>query len=199
MRRPFLIPPSTVNRPPITADSGSFGKLSRLTTIRARRTLATRSGARSIPGRDGLRWDAIRRQLGGNSTLAEIVVRSLDTTDSLSVQEHLSRDRTTRVREVDQATYAVAPNQSIESRQRMKPRNVRRADIAGLLLCRWSRSNQRQAEEALAGARAKLIWSRARCSRALPSLAPGQTLNPNALRSALSSLRPALRPVSSHA
>ena len=87
-----------------------------------------------MPGRDGLRWDAIRRQLGSSSALAEKVVRSLDTTDSLSVQEHLSRDRTTRVREVDQATYAVAPKQSIESRQRMKPRNVRRADIAGFFL-----------------------------------------------------------------
>ena len=126
-------PPSTVPRSPITVHSGSFGKLSRLTTIEARRTLATRSGARSILGRDGLRWDAIRRQLGGNSTLAEIVVRSLDTTDSLSVQEHLSRDRTTRVREVDQATYAVASNRTIESCQRIKPRNVRRADIAGFL------------------------------------------------------------------
>ena len=97
-----------------------------------------------MPGRDGLRWDAIRRQLGGSSALAEIVVRSLDTTDSLSVQEHLSRDRTTRVREVDQATYAVAPRQSIESRQRMKPRNVRRADIAGLLfvVARFANNNK---------------------------------------------------------
>ena len=90
-----------------------------------------------MPGRDGLRWDAIRRQLGSSSALAEMVVRSLDTTDSLSVQEHLSRDRTTRVREVDQATYAVAPKQPIESCQRMKLRNARRADIAGLFLCRW--------------------------------------------------------------
>jgi len=160
---------------PLTTESGSFGKLSRLTAIGARRTLATRSGARSIPGRDGLRWDAIRRQLGGNSTLAEIVVRSLDTTDSLSVQEHLSRDRTTRVREVDQATYAVASNRTIESRQRMKPRNVRRADIAGLCLfgSRCEPNKQAPQVPALACARAKLIWSRARWTRALPLFSPG--------------------------
>src|SRR4051812_26554661 len=99
---PFLL--ATRHSPPATNHQpGSFGKLSRLTRIRSVHTLATRSGVRSIPGRDGLRWDAIRRQLGSSSALAEIVVRSLDTTDSLSVQEHLRRDRTTRVREVDQA------------------------------------------------------------------------------------------------
>jgi len=59
-------------------------------------------------------------------------VRSLDTTYSLSVQQPLSRDRTTREREVDQATYAVVPKQPIESRQREKPRSNRRADAAGL-------------------------------------------------------------------
>ncbi|HEY2853808.1 MAG TPA: hypothetical protein VGJ18_13230, partial [Gemmatimonadaceae bacterium] len=85
-------------------------------------------------------WDAIRRQLGSSSALAEKVVRSLDTTDLLSVQEHLSRDRTTRVREVDQATYAVVPKQPIESRQRKKPRSNRRADAAGfriLVIAGW--------------------------------------------------------------
>ena len=160
---------STSHSPPATNhQAGSFGKLSRLTRIRARRTLAMRSGVRSIPECDGLRWDAIRRQLGSSSALAEIVVRSLDTTDLLSVQEHLSRDRTTRVREVDQATYAVAPNHSIESRQRMKPRNVRRADIAGLLLCPWSRSRPRTSRS---GAR----WRSRQAymeSRALPLLSP---------------------------
>jgi len=166
MRRPFLIPRSTVNRPPITADSGSFGKLSRLTTIKARRTLATRSGARSIPGRDGLRWDAIRRQLGGNSTLAEIVVRSLDTTDSLSVQEHLSRDRTTRVREVDQATYAVASNRTIESCQRIKPRNVRRADIAGLLFVVVREANNNNKSGARLRSRQAYLESHALLARA---------------------------------
>ena len=115
-----------------TVEAAPFGKVSRLTENTGGYMLATRSGDRSILGRDGLRWDAIRGQLGGNSALAEIVVRSLDTTDSLSVQGHLSRDRTTRVREVDQATYAVASNRTIESRQREKPRSYRRAGAAGL-------------------------------------------------------------------
>src|SRR5690348_5621768 len=38
---------------------------------------------RSLLERDGLRWDAIRRQLGGSSAPAEMVVRSLDTTNAL--------------------------------------------------------------------------------------------------------------------
>jgi len=167
MRRPFLFYSPLATRHSPLAQPGSFGKRSRLTEITERRTLAMRSGVRSMPGRDGLRWDAIRRQLGRCSALAEMVVRSLDTTDSLSVQEHLSRDRTTRVREVDQATYAVAPNQSIESRQRMKPRNVRRADIAGLFLLILAASLTRNPGARLRSRQAYLE------SRALPLLSPG--------------------------
>ena len=63
----------------------SFGKRSGLTLCSGARMLAPRSGDRSEPGRDGLRWDAIRRQLGSRSALAETVVRSLATTDWLRV------------------------------------------------------------------------------------------------------------------
>jgi hypothetical protein len=63
----------------------SFGKRSGLTLASGDRMLAPRSGERSEPGRDGLRWDAIRRQLGRCSALAETVVRSLATTDLLRV------------------------------------------------------------------------------------------------------------------
>src|SRR5437762_2589067 len=117
----------TTNRQSPNHQLAAFGIFSRLTTLPVVHIMATRSGDRSIPGRDGPRWDAIRGQLGGSSTPAEMVVRSLDTTYSLSVQEHLSRDRTTREREVDQATHVVASNRTIESGQRCQPRGYRRS------------------------------------------------------------------------